>query len=154
MTHNMRKLLTGLALIASFVPAMAEDALKIVPADSVVWKPHPLFPGAQTALLAGDPGKPETIVQRNKFPPNFKVAPHMHSVVEVGTIISGSLGHGEGDAFDPSKGTTLKAGSVFALPAGRPHYMWTASEEVVFQINFTGPATITFHNPADDTRRK
>ena len=150
----MTKLLTCLALIALIVPATAQDASKIVPADSVKWSPHPLFPGAQTAILAGDPTKPETIVQRNKFPPNFKVAPHMHSFVEVGTIISGSLGHGEGDTFDASKGTMLKAGSVFALPAGRPHYLWTANEEVVFQINFTGPATITFRNPADDPRRK
>ena len=150
----MRKLLTCLALVAWAVPATAQDALKIVPADGVTWRPHPLFPGAQTAVLAGDPSKPETIVQRNKFPPNFKVAPHMHSYVEVGTIISGSLGHGEGEKFDAGKGAMLKAGSVFALPAGRPHYMWTANEEVVFQINFTGPATITFHNPADDPRRK
>jgi hypothetical protein len=153
----MNKLLSCVALIVATISAttsMAQDTAEVVPPESVVWRPHPLFPGAQMALLAGDPTKPETIVQRNKFPPNFKVAPHMHSFVEVGTIISGSLGHGEGDKFDASKGGMLKAGSVFVVPANRPHYMWTGGEEVVFQINFNGPANITFHNPADDPRKK
>jgi len=150
----MKKLLTAIAIVALAAPVLAQGASKIVPADKVEWKPHPLFPGAQTAMLAGDPSKPETIVQRNKFPPNFKVAAHTHSFVEVGTILSGSLGHGEGEAFDPGKGSMLKAGSVFVLSAGKPHFMWTGPEEVVFQINFVGPSNVTFHNPADDPRKK
>ena len=81
----MRKLLVCLALIGSAFPAMAQEALQVISADSVAWKSHPLFPGSQVALLAGDPTKHEAIVQRNKLPPNFKVAPHQHSFLEVGT---------------------------------------------------------------------
>jgi hypothetical protein len=42
--------------------------------------------------------------------------------------------------------------------AGGPDYaalhLWTANEEVVFQIILSGPANITFRNPADDPRKK
>ena len=150
----MRKLLTCLAFTALAVPAMGQEALKITPAHSVVWKPHPLFPGSQAALLTGNPSEAEAIVLRNKIPPNFRLAPHQHSFLEVGTVLSGSLWQAEGDKFDASKGQKLTAGSVWVLPPGRPHYMWTTDEGAEFQINFTGPAKVEFRNPADDPRKK
>ena len=150
----MRKMLTCLALIASVVPATAQDAFRAVHADAVVWRAHPLFLGAQIAMILGDPTKPEMIVQRLKFPPNFKVPPHSHSYTEVATVLSGTLGHGQGDTFDPTKGVQLKAGSVFAFNANNAHYVWTTNEETVVQMVFTGPAGIAFRNPVDDPRKK
>jgi len=144
----------GAFLIAMASPAMAQDAVTMVKADAVAWKGHPLFSGAQIATLVGDPTKAETIVQRFKFPPNHKVAPHTHTYTEVATVMSGTLGLGAGEKFDTGKGEILKAGSVFALKAGQSHYVWTTSEETVVQIVFTGPAGIVFSNPADDPRKK
>jgi hypothetical protein len=46
--------------------------MKVVTADEVVWKEHPVFKGAQRVILVGDPTKAETIVQRAKFPPISK----------------------------------------------------------------------------------
>ena len=152
--HKMKKHLIYLALIASAVPAMAQDKSRVVPADAVVWRAHPLFVGAQIATLVGDPTKPETIVQRFKYPPNFKVAPHTHSYTEVATVVSGTLGYGEGDTFDTAKGVLLKAGSVFVFPGTPAHYVWTTTEETIVQFVFTGPAGIVFRNPADDPRKK
>jgi quercetin dioxygenase-like cupin family protein len=150
----MRKLLCSLVLITAASPALGQEALEVVAIDSVAWKSHPLFPGSQTALLVGDPAKSGAIVQRNKLPPNFKLAPHQHSFLEVGTVISGSLWQAEGDQFDAAKGRMLQAGSVWVLPPGRPHYLWTTSEEAVFQINFVGPARVDFANPTDDPRNR
>jgi len=150
----MRKHLICLAVIAAAAPAMAQDAFRAVPADAVVWKAHPLFKGAQVAILIGDPTKQEVIVQRLKFPPNFKVPPHSHSYTEIATVMSGTLGHGLGDTFDSSKGVQLKAGSVFAFNANNAHYVWTTGEETIVQLVFTGPAGIAFRNPADDPRKK
>jgi len=48
----------------------------------------------------------------------------------------------------------LKAGSLFALPANHAHYVWTGDEEVIVQIEATGPWGITYINPADDPRKK
>ena len=149
-----RKILACIALIAVAGSAMAQNAAQVVPPDAVVWKSHPLFPGAQTATLIGDPSKPETIVQRLKFPPNFKIAPHTHSYAELGTVLSGTLGWGEGPQFDPSKGGLLKAGTVFAFKANEPHFVWTTSEETIVQLVYSGPAGIVFSNQADDPRKK
>ena len=68
-------------------------------------------------------------------------------------MISGNFGNAMGEKFDTAKGETLKAGSVFALPAKHAHYVWAAKEEAVVQIQFTGPGGLTFINPADDPRK-
>jgi quercetin dioxygenase-like cupin family protein len=150
----MKKLLIATALVAWVGSAMAQDAMKVVKADDVKWVEHPVFKGAQTAILIGDPSKKEIVVQRVKFPPNYKVGPHTHPYAEIVTVISGSFGNGMGDKFDPAKGDILKAGSAFALPAKHAHYVWTTNEEVIVQIYFTGPGGIDFINPADDPRKK
>jgi quercetin dioxygenase-like cupin family protein len=150
----MKKLLTAVVFIAFAGSALAQDGMKVVKPDGLVWRDHPVFKGAQTVILIGDPTKAETIVQRVKFPPDFKVPPHTHPYSEVVTVMSGSFGNAMGEKFDPSKGEILKPGSVFALPGKHPHYVWTTNEETIVQIVFTGPSGIDFINPADDPRKK
>jgi quercetin dioxygenase-like cupin family protein len=82
--------LVGLAIGFAVPVAMAQDAMKVVTPDELVWKEHPVFKGAQTVILVGDPTKAETIVQRVKFPPHFKVPPHTHPYSEVVTVLSGT----------------------------------------------------------------
>jgi quercetin dioxygenase-like cupin family protein len=151
---KIRSVVALLWLAISFaVPAsMAEDAMKVVTADELVWKEHPLFKGAQIVNVFGDTTKAETIVLCVKFPPHFKVPPHTHPYSEVVTVLSGTYWNAMGD--DMEKGVMLKPGSVFMLPANHVHRTWTTDEEVVIQLNFTGPGGITFVNPADDPRQK
>jgi hypothetical protein len=55
------------------VPAsIAQDAMKVVTADELVWKQDSLFKDAQIINLLGDPTKAEPIVLRVKFPPISK----------------------------------------------------------------------------------
>src|SRR6266704_571808 len=86
-TMKMRLLgaLLGLAIGFAVPAAMAQEAMKVVTADELVWKEHPVFKDAQIVILVGDPTKAETIVQRVKFPPHFKVPPHTHPYSEVVT---------------------------------------------------------------------
>ena len=149
----MKKLLIFATLIALVGLALAQDATKVVKAEEVTWKDHPVFPGVHIAVLVGDPTKAEVVVQRVKFPPNYRVAPHTHPYAEVVTVLSGTLGSGMGEKFE-AKGDLLKPGGLFALPAKHPHYVWTATEETVVQVQFTGPGGIDFINPADDPRKK
>ena len=83
--------LVWLAISFAVPVAMAQDAMKVVTADELVWKEHPVFKGAQTVILVGDPTKAETIVQRVKFPPHFKVPPHTHPYSEVVNVLRGCL---------------------------------------------------------------
>jgi quercetin dioxygenase-like cupin family protein len=99
---KVRLLLTLAGLISFAVPAsIAQDAMKVVTADELVWKDEPVLPkGAQNAFLIGDPSKAETIVLRSKFPPHYKVPPHNHSFSEVVTVLSGTCWNGMGDDMD------------------------------------------------------
>ena len=104
--------------------------------------------------IFGDPSKSETIVQRVKFPPNYQDPPHTHPYSEIVTVLSGTFGNAMGDKPDESQGEMSPQGSVFALPAKHPHYVWTTDQEVIVQIMFRGPGGIDFVNPADDPRKK
>jgi hypothetical protein len=72
---KVRLLLTlaGLAISFAVTASMAQDVMKVVTPDELVWREHPVLKGAQIVILVGDPPKAETIVQCVKFPPNFKV---------------------------------------------------------------------------------
>ena len=65
----MRRILLGLALLAG---SGFGQEMKMVKVEDLVWKEHPVFKGAQTVILVGDPTKAETIVQRTKFPPHYR----------------------------------------------------------------------------------
>lgn len=147
----MRRILLGLALLAG---GGFGQEMKMVKVEDLVWKEHPVFKGAQTVILVGNPTKAETIVQRTKFPPHYRVPPHTHPYAEVVTVLSGNYWNSFGQSFDKSKGIELHPGSVFVLPAGHAHYTWTEDTEVIVQVNFTGPGGVTFINPADDPRNK
>ena len=63
---KVRLLLTLAGLISFAVPvSIAQDAMKIVTADELVWKDDPVLPkGAQTAVLIGDTSKALKIMDR------------------------------------------------------------------------------------------
>jgi quercetin dioxygenase-like cupin family protein len=144
--------LAGVAISFAAPALIAQDAMKAVMADEVVWKDDTLFKGVQIANLLGDPAKAETVVMRVKFPPNFKIPLHTHPVQEVITVLSGTFWDAMGD--DTEKGMMLKPGSLLMLPANHTHRVWTTDEETIIQLSFTGPFDITFINPADDPRKK
>ena len=56
--------------------------------------PDVLPPGSGGALLFGDPSKEGLFVLRLKFPAGYRVAPHIHPVDEVLTVMSGSFSMG------------------------------------------------------------
>jgi hypothetical protein len=67
--------------ISIALPSIAQDAMKVVTADELVWKEHPVLKGAQTVILVGDPTKAETIVQRGVMlkPGSVFVLPANHT---------------------------------------------------------------------------
>ena len=149
----MRKLLIAAAVLALAGLALAQTAHKVVRVEDVTWADDPLFKGAKTAILVGDPTKAEVIVLRMKLPPHYRIPPHTHPFAEVVTVLTGSYGNNLGEKFEP-KGEMMKAGSLFFLPAKHAHYTWTGDEETILQIQFTGPRGIDFVDPADDPRKK
>jgi quercetin dioxygenase-like cupin family protein len=144
----------GKKMKASMAKAAADHVL-LTPGD-IKWGPVPpeLPPGAQLAVLDGNPGKagaPFTI--RLKAPDGYRIPPHYHPTDESVTIIEGTLAVGMGDKFDEAAGHDLTAGSYARMPKGVRHYAWTKGETIV-QVHGTGPFQITYVNPADDPRHQ
>jgi len=138
-------------------PAAAKPAGKhvVVTGGDIKWGPAPdsLPPGAQMAVIDGDPGKPAPFVIRAKFPDGYKVMPHYHPTDESITVLSGTFMAGMGDTWNDSSMTSLKAGDFAKMPKLMHHFAGSKGETII-QIHGTGPFAITYVNPKDDPRKK
>jgi quercetin dioxygenase-like cupin family protein len=149
----------AITVLVSVAPAatsaLAADEHKLVTPQEIKWVAGPpsIPPGAQAAVLYGDPGKEGLFSLRLKLPKGYHIPPHTHPKPEVVTVISGTFRLAMGDKADASKGTALPAGSFFALSPGMSHFAY-ADEDTVIQLNSTGPWSLTYVNPADDPRKK
>ncbi len=145
----------GLAVAASTASAQTTDAHKVLTPQEIKWGPAPasIPPGAQAAVLYGDPGKEGIFALRLKLPKGYHIPPHTHPKPEVVTVLSGTFRLGMGKTADQSKAQALPAGSFFAMTPGMEHYAF-ADEDTVVQLNSTGPWGLTYVNPKDDPRQK
>jgi hypothetical protein len=128
----------------------------MVTPEGLKWAPAPkgLPPGAQLAVLSGDPSKAGApYVIRAKFPDGYQVPPHWHPVDENVTVLQGTLGMGLGEKFDKKAGKELPAGSFSRMPKGVRHFAW-AKGQTIIQVHGIGPFEIHYVNPRDDPRKK
>ena len=147
----------GLALVVG-IGALAQprqpEALAVTPSELSWMSQGPLAaPGMEQVNLVGNPLSPGPYTLRLKFPPNYRVPPHWHAVLEHVTVLSGTLNVGMGEQPTYSGGTALSAGSYAVMPQKMVHYAWTGSDGVVFQLHSVGPWSITYVNPKDDPRQ-
>lgn len=152
-------LLTG-AIAVGFAsmtsaPAQAMDEHKVISPEEITWNPGPasIPPGAEAAVLYGDPTKEGLFALRLKLPGGYHIPPHTHPKPEVVTVISGTFRLGMGETADEGQAEALPGGSFFALSPDMAHYAY-AEEDTVIQLNSTGPWSLTYVNPEDDPRQK
>ena len=121
--------------------------------EEMKWAPGPgsLPPGAEFALIEGNPSEPGPLTLRLKFPAGYRIPAHTHPAIEHITVLSGTFGIGTGDELDTSKGRIMPTGSFVVMPIGHTHFAW-ADEETVVQLHSIGPWGITYVDPADDPR--
>lgn len=157
--------LTTAALMATATPVVAEEigaasterqaAHTILLPDQLQWQPAPpgLPPGAELAVLHGDPGaEGKPFVARLKMPAGYYVAPHSHSIDENLTIVSGAMIYGMGKKADKSSARTLPAGTYLFLPGNETHFVWAGENGTVLEIQAMGPFDINYVDAADDPR--
>ena len=144
----------ALALAIAIAPARAQSAHVLVPADKVQWGPAPpvLPPGAEISVLEGNPHEKGPVTLRLKFPANYNVPPHWHSMTERVTVLSGALHVGMGDTLDRQSSQKLEPGGFVLLPAKMHHFAWTKTTTVV-QINLEGPFDIFYINATEDPQK-
>ena len=141
--------------VAKQAPAAAKAHTATTAAD-LKWGPGPdsLPPGAQMAVVDGDPGKAGgAFTIRAKLPDGYKVPPHFHPTDENVTVLSGSLAIGMGDKWDEASMKALGAHGFARLPKGMHHYAG-AKGATEIQVHGVGPFGVTYVNKADDPRTK
>ena len=124
--------------------------------DEVKWGPGPpaLPPGAEVAVLRGDPAKAGgQFAIRAKFPDGYKVPPHWHPTDENVVVIQGTILLGLGDKWDESATREMPAGSFMLMPQRVRHFAMARGETIV-QIYGVGPFAVNYVNAADDPRNK
>lgn len=133
----MKKTLASLFLALVSTGALATTPVIVNP-DNLHWQPIKELPGAEVAVISGDPSKKGLYVARVKFPANYQMAVHTHKVPEYDTVLSGTLYVGMGSTVDTEHGQKIVTGGFVTIPPNVPHYSWT-KEETILQINGMGP---------------
>jgi quercetin dioxygenase-like cupin family protein len=168
MSHRSTAAFLALALVPAVGAAQAQPAqagaaaqpaasqVIVAHASTMTWMAGPpsLPAGAQFVLLEGNPAEAVPLTFRLKFPPNYRIPPHFHSVIEHVTVLEGTLNVAMGDTATYTGGVALNAGSFAAMPAKMVHSAWTGAQGVTFQLHSVGPWSITYVNAADDPRTK
>ena len=127
----------------------------MVAPGAIKWEngPPSLPPGAEIAVIAGDPSQPQPYVIRARVPAGWRVPPHWHPTAENLTVLAGTVALGMGDQFNEGAMTNLAPGGFFVVP-GEMHHYFMARTEALFQVHGMGPFAVNYVNPADDPSRK
>jgi hypothetical protein len=152
----MKPILVVLLLFMTAVIALPAPPQNAFSPDQIKFGPAPpgLTPGAQLAVLEGDPmGSSGDFTVRLKMPDSYRIAPHWHPKRENVTVVSGSFKVGMGDSFDASKMSVFPAGSFAYVDPSMHHYAMAVGETVV-QIHGEAPFQINYVNASDDPRMK
>ena len=125
---------------------------KAAPAE-LKWADVPpmLPPGAQMAVVSGDPMKAGRFVLQLKMPSNYAVPAHWHPTDEKVTLVSGKLSYGMSDRLDKAAAKPLAEGSTVTMKAKMHHWVLTGDGATV-QVEAMGPFQITYVDPSTDPR--
>ena len=122
----------------------------VIATDAIKWKP--LRPGAEIAVVSGDPDKEGSpFVLRLRYHGKARVPPHWHPIDEHLTVLSGTFRLGMGPGGDEGATTALAAGAYAFVAAKMVHYGW-ADGGTTIQVHGIGPFVINYVNPADDPK--
>jgi len=147
----MRFIRIAVPLLALSAACSNSHPTALRPSDADLnWGPAPAVfpPGAQMAVLEGNPGSTELFTVRLRFPDGYKIPPHTHPTDENVTVLEGTFMVGLGTAFNTSQMTSLPVGGFITAPAGHAHYA-AAKGPTEVQVHAMGPFVLTYINPAD-----
>ena len=135
--------------------APAPRSHQIVKPSDIKWGPPPpsVPPGAEIAVIDGDPAKPGVFAIRLKFPDGYQIPPHWHPTDEHVTVLQGTMIVGMGDKVSAASEEELATGGYVRLPAEMRHYA-RAKGQTIVQVAGSGPFVVNYVNPSDDPQKK
>jgi quercetin dioxygenase-like cupin family protein len=146
-------LLTPFVTSSAFVAPMSVHVMENLNTAKWGTAPPMLPPGAQIAVLSGDPTKAVPYAVRLKFPANYDIPAHSHPTDENVVVVSGEFIAGMGNTLDRTSGVKLGAGGYALMPAHGNHFAYTKVETTIILYG-EGPVEFKYVNPSDDPRTK
>jgi hypothetical protein len=136
------------ALALMFGPARAVElnpaAVAFTLPDQIKWEKIPGFPGAERAIMVGDPSKPGFYAVMVKWlAGNHFSRPHFHPHDRFITVIKGTWWVGSGGKFDPDATVPMPAGTFVTHYGQQVHFDGAKSEDAILLIVGDGPETAT-----------
>jgi quercetin dioxygenase-like cupin family protein len=155
--NTTASVLTAVAILSGGAPrVLAQTHAHVIQTPSeAAWGPAPpmLPPGAQIAVLSGDPTKPAPYAVRLKFPANYAIPAHSHPTDENVVVVSGALTFGMGDklAKGASGNKTLRVGGYALMPANMNHFAYSTADTTIVLYG-QGPVEFKYVVATDDPR--
>ena len=142
-----------LAAVAMAASSQTPDGHVMATLGEAKWGPAPpmLPPGAEIAVLSGNPMGNSLYTIRLKFPAGYAIPAHSHPTDEHVSVVSGTLFMGMGDKLNKATGHALGVGGFAKMPANANHYAFT-KETTTILLYGQGPVEFKYVNPADDPR--
>jgi quercetin dioxygenase-like cupin family protein len=156
----MKKVSTWSAVVLSIVcsaTVFAQQASSVIgPVGEAKWGPAPPFlpPGAQLAVLSGNPMGSGAYAVRVRFPANYAIPAHSHPTDENVVVTAGSVTFGMGDKLSKTApgNKILDVGGYALMPTGMNHYAYAGASGGEIVLYGQGPVEFKYVNPADDPR--
>jgi len=147
--------LVGALVAGSVFGITAQGTHVLQTPKETAWGPAPPMvpPGAQIAVLSGNPGKDGPYTVRLKFTANYSIPAHSHPTDENVVVVSGALTFGMGDKLTKKGNKTLGVGGYAQMPANMNHFAYTTGATTIVLYG-QGPVDFKYVNPADDPRNK
>jgi len=148
----LQRLKPGAALLLAGVIAACSsgDSSKIT--AQTTGAPPVFPPGAQFAVVQGDPSVAGAIFTvRLRFPNGYILPPHTHPTDEHVTVLRGTFLVGLGENFSKDALQALKVDGFITAPAGMAHFA-SARGITEVQVHAIGPFSLTYVHPEDDPR--
>ena len=148
----------GLLLVAvCSATAIAQGTASVVSSvGDAKFGPAPpmLPPGAQIAVLSGNPMGNGAYTVRLRFPANYAIPAHSHPTDENVVVTSGAVTFGMGDKLSKTAkdNKTLNVGGYFLAPTGMNHYAFAGKAGADIVLFGQGPVEFKYVNRADDPR--
>ena len=141
-------------MLAMAMPVLGDDfaPVRLTP-EEIRLDSDTSRPGSMgIAVLAGDMNKPGLYSTRIRIPAGLRIPPHSHPEDRVVVVLSGTLHFGFGAHFDPTAMKAMTPGSFFIEPAGKAHFAWSQSDDVILQVSGIGPSGTAYLDSADVAR--
>ena len=145
----------SLVVFAATVSAQPASAV-VATVNDAKWGPAPpmLPPGAQIAILAGNPMGNGFYSVRLRFPANYAIPAHSHPTDENVVVTKGAMTFGMGDKLSKTAAgnKTIHVGGYALAPTGMNHYAWAGASGAEIVLYGQGPVEFKYVDPADDPR--